>query len=184
MDGHDIMDGMIGDHNPYTKFLYGWLKNSRLVVAEDTVTLTLEDFTKNGDSIIIANNWDEKLGVYQEFYVLMYYRNTGLNGGDYGYFDQNGIVVYHVNSSLYVETENGENYYYIYNTNTDASDEENGTEDNLVEFVLSTDGNYVYLAGDTISAGTTDDNGDKIAYTFTVNSLTSTTATITFKKNR
>ena len=183
MAGHDSMDGMIGDHNPYTKFNYGWLTNSRLIVADDTVTVTLEDFSENGDTIIIANNWDESLGAYQEYYVLVYYKNVGLNGGDYGYFANNGIVVYHVNSTLYKEVIDGEAYYDVYNTNTDASSEY-GTEDNLIEFVRSTDGAYVYLKGDTISAETTDDQGNKIAYTFTVDSLTSTTATITFKKNK
>ena len=183
MNGYDIMDGMIGDHNPYTKFNYGWLTNSRLIVADDTVTVTLEDFSQNGDTIIIANNWDESLGAYQEYYILVYYKNTGLNGGDYGYFPNDGIVVYHVNSTLYKEVIDGEAYYDVYNTNTDASSEY-GTEDNLIEFVRTTDGAYVYLVGDTISADTTDDQGNKIAYTFTVDSLTSTTATITFKKNK
>ena len=182
MNGYDIMDGMIGDHNAYTKFNYGWLTSSRLVVAEDTVTLTLENFSQNGDTIIIANNWDESLGAYQEYYVLVYYKNTGLNGGDYGYFANNGIVVYHVNASLYKEVSDGETYYDVYNNNTDASSQY-GTEDNLLEFVRSTSGAFVYLAGATISAETTDDQGNKIAYTFTVDSLTSTTATITFKKN-
>jgi M6 family metalloprotease-like protein len=46
MGGYDIMDSMIGDHNPYTKFNYGWLTSSRLVVAEEDVLLTLNSFTK------------------------------------------------------------------------------------------------------------------------------------------
>ena len=183
MEGHDIMDAMMGDHNPYTKFNYGWLTSSRLVVAEDSITLTLEDFSKNGDTIIIANNWDDTLGAYQEYYVLVYYKNTGLNGGKYGYFSKEGILVYHVNASLYKYVEEGKTYYDIYNTNTNVSDESYGTEDNLIEFVLSTDGDYVYLVGDTISASTTDDQGNTIAYTCTVDSLTDDTATITFTKN-
>ena len=185
MDGHDIMDGMVGDHNPYSKFNYGWLTSSRIVVAEESVTLTLEDFSKNGDTIIIANNWDESLGAYQEYYVLVYYKNTGLNGGDYGYFNSEGILVYHVNASLYKEVQDGETYYDVYNNNTDVSDENGyGTEDNLIEFVLSVKGNYVYGVGDSISASTKDDQGNKIAYTFTVDSLSNSTATITFKKNK
>ena len=184
LGGHDVMDGMVGDHNPYTKFNYGWLTNSRLVVAESTITLTLTDFSKNGDTIIIANNWDESLGAYQEYYVLVYYKNTGLNGGEFGYFEEEGILVYHINASLYKEIQDGETYYDVYNTNTDASDTNYGKKDNLIEFVLSTDGEYVYRVGDTISAKTTDDQGNKIAYTFTVDSLTSTTATITFTKNK
>ena len=183
MKGYDVMDAMIGDHNPYTKFNYGWLTTSRLVVAEDTVTLSLEDFSKNGDTVIIANNWSDSLGAYQEYYVLMYYKNTGLNGGAYGYFGQEGILVYHVNATLYSEREGGQTYYYTANTNTNASDKGYGTEDNLIEFILAADGGYVFGVGDTLSASTTDDKGKQIAYTFTVDDLSSTYATITFVKN-
>jgi VCBS repeat-containing protein len=77
-----------------------------------------------------------------------------------------------------------ETHYTIYNTNTDASNNTYGTEDNLIEFVLSSAGNYVYRAGDSISANTKDDQGNKISYTFTVDALTSTTATITFRRNK
>ena len=183
MAGYDMMDGMMGDHNAYTKFNYGWLTSSRLVVADGSVTLTLEDFSQNGDTIIIANNWDEKLGAYQEYYILVYYRNVGLNAGDdAGFFSRDGIVVYHVNASLYSEVYDNETYYDVYNNNTDPSDEY-GTQDNLIEYVKSAAGNFTYVVGDTISANTTDDQGNKIAYTFTVDALTDSTATITFTKN-
>lgn len=184
LDGCDIMDGMTGDHNPYTKFNYGWLKTSRLIVAEESVTLTLEDFSENGDTIIIANNWDETLGAYQEYYVLIYYTDNGLNGGGHGYFSRNGVLVYHVNASLYKEVWDGETYYDVYNNNTSASDESGyGTEDNLIELVPSSAGNYTYVQGDGIPSDTTDDQGNKICYTFTVLSLTDGTATVQFTKN-
>jgi M6 family metalloprotease-like protein len=182
LDGHDVMDDMTGDHNAYTKFNYGWLTSSRLVVAEDTITLSLEDFSKNGDTIIIANNWDEDLGVYQEYYVLVYYRNTGLNGGGFGYFDKEGVVVYHVNASLYMTSVASETHYTIYNTNTDASNNTYGTEDNLIEFAKSNEGNFTYIQGDSLPPQT-DDLGNKLSYSFTVDSLTEETATITFTKN-
>ena len=179
MSGCDMMDGMTGDHNAYSKFNLGWLTTSRLVVTDSSVTLTLEDFSKNGDTIILANNWDEKLGAYQEYYVIVYYTNNGLNAGDeYGYFSRDGIVVYHINSSLYKEEMDGEIYYDVYNNNTDGSDQY-GTEDNLIEFIKSGEGNFTYVEGDTLPA-VTDDNGDALKYTFTVDALTDTTATITF----
>ena len=183
LGGYDVMDAMTGDHNPYTKFNYGWLTSSRLVTAGKSVTLTLEDFSKNGDTIIIANNWKDDLGVYQEYFVLMYYTSNGLNGGEYGYFVDEGILVYHVNATVYEEEYYGEPYYYIYNTNTDASNDY-GTEDNLLEYIKQTDGTYVYGVGDCLSANVKDDNGTKIAYTFQVDELTDTTATITFTKNK
>lgn len=182
MQGCDIMDSGLGDHNPFTKFNYGWLTTSRVVTTDNSVTLTLEDFSKNGDSIIIANNWDDTLGAYQEYYVIMYYKMTGLNGGDAGYFATDGIIVYHVNASLYKEVIDGETYYDIYYNNTDASDEY-GTEENLIELVETTEGTIVHREGMTSNSNILDDNGNKISYVFTVDSLTDTTATITFTKN-
>ena len=182
LEGCDIMDSMLGDHNAFTKFNLGWITTSRLVVASDSVTLTLEDFSKNGDTIVIANNWDATLGAYQEYYIVVYYKNTGLNGGDAGYFVNDGIVVYHVNASLYSEEIDGEVYYDIYYNNTDASDSY-GTPENLIEFAYAPNGNIVHTQGTTSSKTTQDDSGNIISYYFTVDSITSDFATITFTKN-
>ena len=182
LDGCDMMDSMTGDHSAYTKFNYGWITSSRLVVAEDSITLTLEDFSKNGDTIIIANNWDPTLGAYQEYYVLMYYTQNELNSGDYGFFAVEGVVMYHINASLFKEIYNGETYYDIYNTNTDASDQY-GTVDNLIELCKSANDTYVHIEGYTSNSNLVDDFGNKIAYSFTVDSLNDSYATITFTKN-
>ena len=183
MGGCDVMDLLPGDHNAYTKFNYGWLTNSRLVVAEESVTLTLEDFSKNGDTIIIANNWDETLGVYQEYYIVAYYTMTGLNSNEYRYFSRDGVVVYHVNASLYgSDYGDGTIYYDIYNNNTDPSDSY-GTEDNLIEYIKSPADTYTYIEGDSLSSSIKDDQGNQIAYTFTVDALTAENATLTFRKN-
>ncbi len=183
MDGCDIMDIMKGDHNAFTKFNYGWITTSRLVVTDTSVTLTLEDFSKNGDTIIIANSWDEKLGAYQEYYIVVYYTSKGLNDPDVGggYFARDGIVVYHVNAELYEEEYDGTTYYDIYNNNTNYSDEY-GTKNNLIEFVVSGSDTYTYVAGDTLPT-ITDDSGNKLGYTFTVDALGEEYATITFTKN-
>ena len=182
MNGHDIMDGETGDHNAYTKFNYGWLTSSRLIVAEESVTLSLESFGESGDTIIIANNWDDELGAYQEYFIVVYYKNDGLNNG-FGYFENEGLVVYHVNASLCAETIEGETYYDVYNNNTDASDPDGyGTENNLIELVKN-GSDYVFEQGDSLSGNTALDSGEKIAYTFTVDALTEDSATVTFRKN-
>ncbi len=180
MAGHDIMDGMLGDHNAFTKFNLGWLTSTRLVTTDSTVTLTLEDFSKNGDTIIVANNWDPSLGAYQEYFIVVYYKATGLNSGDAGYFARDGVIVYHVNSSLYREEFDGEVYYDVYNNNTDYSDEY-GTKDNLIEFVLTESNTYTYIEGDSLPAAELD-NGDMLDYTFTVDSLDGDIATLTFSR--
>ena len=181
MDGCDVMDAMPGDHNAFTKFNLGWLTGTRLVTTNGSVTLTLEAFAKNGDTIIIANNFDPTLGAYQEYYIVVYYTSEDLNGGDYGYFINDGVIVYHVNASLYSEEYDGEIYYDIYNNNTDTSDYY-GTEDNLIEFVKSQAGNFVYGKGDKLPS-VTDDQDNKLSYSFVVDSINGDYATITFTKN-
>ena len=180
LGGYDMMDSMSGDHNPYTKFNYGWITTSKLIVTDTTVTVNLKAFAKNGDTIILANNWDESLGAYQEYYVIMYYTATDLNAGEGGYFERNGILVYHINASLYAEEYDGDTYYDVYNTNTNASGEY-GTKDNLIEFVLTGEGHYTYVAGDSLPT-VTDDSGKTLGYTFTIVSIDAESATITFTK--
>jgi M6 family metalloprotease-like protein len=185
MDGNDIMDSALGDHNAYTKFHYGWLTSSKLVVAEDSLTVDLTAFDKSGDTLIIANNWDESLGVYQEYYIVVYYRNTLLNTGGGGYFSEDGILVYHVNATLQKSVEYDETYYDVYNNNTDPDDpDEFGTENNLIEYVPFTDNCFIYLQGDSLSKDVKDDSGNKIAYVFTVDSISGEKATLTFRKNQ
>ena len=180
MEGYDVMDGMNGDHNAFTKFNLGWITTSRLVTADGSITLSLKAFGKSGDSIIIANNWDAKLGAYQEYYVIVYYTNEDLNSGEGGYFSRDGILVYHVNASLYSENYDGEIYYDVYNNNTDPSDQY-GTADNLIEFVKSAEGNFTYVEGDVMPP-VTDDQGNSLSYGFTVDSIDGDVATITFTK--
>ena len=176
LGGYDIMDSTLGDHNPYTKFNLGWITSSRLVVTDSSVTLTLEDFSKNGDTIIIANNFDVTLGVYQEYYVLMYYTDSKLNSGNGGYFDKSGIVVYHVDASLFYREYDGKIYYDVYNTNTDAAGG-HGTVNNLIE-LMPHGSEYVYIQGETMKDAT-DNTGAVLGYTFIVNDLNENEATIT-----
>ncbi len=180
MGGCDVMDGMLGDHNAFTKFNYGWVTTSRLVTTDNSVTLQLDDFSKSGDSVILANNFDPTLGAYQEYYLVTYYKSVDLNAGEGGYFARDGIVVYHVNASLYKEVVEGETYYDVKYNNTHPSDDY-GTENNLIEYVLNGKGEYTYAVGDKLPTTTTD-GGKQLAYTFTVDALNEDFATITFTK--
>jgi M6 family metalloprotease-like protein len=176
MDGRDVMDSSTGDHNPYTKFNYGWITTSRLVTADANVTLTLEDFSKAGDTVIIANNWDESLGAYQEYYVLVYYKTGDLNPKEGGCFESDGVVVYHVNSSLYPHTKGGETVYDVYNNNASPKTSY-GSVDNLIELVASEDGDYIFGTGESLP-NVTDDFGEELRYTFTVRSIKDGEATL------
>ncbi len=180
LDGRDVMDSDFGDHNPFTKFNYGWITKSRLITTETSTTVTLDDFSKAGDSIIIANNWDDNLGAYQEYYVLMYFKNTGLNE-DSNYFSYRGVVMYHVDSSLYEFIEQNQKYYSVRNNNTFYG--ENAKPNYLIELV-SSGSKIVYQTDTESSKNIIDNQGNKISYYFKVNSLGSTSAQLTFTKNK
>ena len=180
MGGADMMDAMQGDHNPYTKFNYGWLTTSKLITTNSSVTLSLNAFVNSGDTVILATNWDESLGAYQEYFVVMYYKGEGLNAGEGGYFARDGIIVFHINASLYAEAYDGETYYDVYFNNTDPSDQY-GTEYNLIEYVKSGEGNYTYIEGDSLPT-VSDYAGNALEYTFTVDSIDGNKATLTFSK--
>ena len=103
---------------------------------------------------------------------------------DIWYFEEDGIVVYHVNASLYKEVYEGETFYDVYYNNTDVSEENGyGTEENLIELVNNTTYGYTYGVGESLSSSVKTDAGEKIAYTFTVEALTADSATVIFRKN-
>ncbi|MDD4154259.1 MAG: hypothetical protein PHT30_02465 [Bacilli bacterium] len=109
MGGTDMMDYNIGDHNAYTKGLYGW---SNPVVVTGEATVTIKSFTDTGDAILLpAYKPDGNVNnSFLDNYILIeYYRPTGVNEMDstYSYVgrypkmpDVPGIRVYHVDSRL------------------------------------------------------------------------------------
>lgn len=93
----DMMDGTIGDHNPFTKSLLNW-SNGKLVNIEDDenkFTVELESFSENGNYLILANDFDLQKGILQEYFILEYYRPTNLNEFD-KMFTINGVRMLHV----------------------------------------------------------------------------------------
>ena len=181
MRGLDIMDNSIGDHNPFTKINLGWISESRLVIpSNSSLTLTLKPFSESGDTIIIANNWSDELGGYQEYFILIYYRNTGLNDSKDKYFDQDGIVLYHVNSTLLREEYLNDAFYSLVNSNT-ASGHNGGSGYDLLEIVNCGNQRYILYEGDKLST-VFDDHVELLHTTYTVVSLTEDEATITFSR--
>ncbi len=183
--GADIMDYTVGDHNPFSKMLLGWAANPMLITTQDSVTINLEAFQKSGDFVILANNWDESKGMYQEYFIVEYWTPTGLNEydstGDYLY-SQAGVRVLHVTATL--ENNNGYDYFKYDNSYTNIK---------LITLVpangrtitSSTTANNAFLYRPNSNAtfsGARYNNRSKLGYEFTVNSLGDTYANITFTK--
>lgn len=97
LGGGDMMDYNVGDHNPFTKILLGWVTP---YVVTSSCSLDLEPFYKTGQCIILTDNFTS---IYDEYYLIDFYRPNGLNkfeAGNAGLFSTSGIRIYHVNAGL------------------------------------------------------------------------------------
>lgn len=138
-----MMDANVGDHDPYSKALLGWITPT-IVIDRDT-TIELSSFEATGDAIFIYKNYN---GIYfNEYYIIDYYTPTGLNeleAGNFGVPSIEGVRIYHVNA---VPKENESQIISIWDvTNTSNS---NGA--NKLISIVEADGNDSILEGNYMS---------------------------------
>ncbi len=108
LGGADMMDQTVGDQNPYSKMMLGWVNPT---VVTTTQTVTLNPFESNGSCIMVLLDYN---GTYFSEYLLIdLYTNTGLNAAhanqanSYLYYDYDtekgatyGVRIYHVSSDI------------------------------------------------------------------------------------
>ena len=70
MGALDMMDYNIGDHNAFSKMLYGWINPKRVAGTSGKVTVELKSTTKTGDTIIIPapGEWNN---TYLDQYLMV-----------------------------------------------------------------------------------------------------------------
>ena len=177
--GGMMMDQNVGDHDPYSKALLGWIEPT-IVINKDT-EVTIGSFESTGDAIFIAKDYD---GIYYNEYIIVdLYTPTGLNeleAGSSGLPTIPGVRIIHVNA-----TPKGEVVDSIWEV-TKAS---NSTTDNMLITIVQADGSNsiieggqmsntdLFKQGDVLSEITWAD-GTKINFTVTVKALSNTSATI------
>ena len=182
--GGDMMDYNVGDHNAYSKMMLGWIDP---LVVTGTSTITLSSFGKTGESVFIFKDYNNTF--FDEYFVIDYYTPDGLNDfgkGENGLFDTNGIRIYHVNATL----NNPSDCYSIFELtlyNNSYSDiklislvEADGRND-ILDNGYSEDSD-LYKSGDVCNNLKWYDNS-KTNFTITVNSINSSSATITIEFN-
>lgn len=126
----DFMDGNIGDHNAYTKFIYGW--NSPYILKEEDLEggkvaeITLRASTLSGDCLVLASP-DYNGSAYDEYLMVELVGPYGICENDYvsGYesttgFTEPGLRILHVDARMY----NGDHDSYI--TDIDKLGQEGG----------------------------------------------------------
>lgn len=108
--GSTMQDCNIGDHDGFSKYLWGWTvpqavtdKNS-----EASITVTLKPSETSGDGLILTSGWNGT--ALDEYLYIEYYTPTGLNAHDaaksYESADQqcvqtSGIRVWHVDKNIH-----------------------------------------------------------------------------------
>lgn len=111
--GCDMMDNNVGDHNAFSKILYGWTSP---YIVEGDAEITIRPFESSGDCIIVKNDWNGH--GFDEYLILEYYTPTGLNELDsqsqyMGSYPKlptaSGIKIYHVDARLAVFDVNKQN---------------------------------------------------------------------------
>ena len=128
--GQDLMSDAMMDHSPFTKFALGWITEATLLTDISDAEIALSNFWESGEVLIVANDFDEELGCFQEYFILMY------SVGEPGF--KNGLVVYHVDASLLEAQVFNQVEVRLYNDNDFYG--YIGSEDNLIEIVKTGDG--------------------------------------------
>ena len=117
LGGADMMDNTVGDHNPFSKLLLGWIVP---YVVTETMEVDLTPFVGSGETLLIINEW--KNTIFDEYLLVSFYTPTGLNYLDrYEIFSTSGVIIYHIDARI--GSPNPDSYYpsWIFNyNNTDS----------------------------------------------------------------
>lgn len=115
--GADMMDYDLGDHSSFSKILLGWIKPT-IIKSSGNYEIYPLSKSSNNNVLLISNH--EILSIYDEYILIDYFTNEGLNYNE-GLFkgingnSEAGIRVYHANGMINFD-ENGSikmnNYEY------------------------------------------------------------------------
>ena len=117
LGGADMMDNTVGDHNPFSKLLLGWVKP---YVVTESMTVDLTPFIGSGETLLIINEWNNT--IFDEYLLVSFFTPTGLNFLDrYELFSISGIIIYHVDARIGNPDPNSSYPYSIFTyNNTDS----------------------------------------------------------------
>lgn len=181
LGGADMMDYTVGDHNPFSKLILGWLKPQ---IVTQSITVTLNPYESSGQVLLVTPQWNGS--VFDEYLLIAFYTPTGLYEQEqYYYWDRSGVVIYHVDARIDNGWDDQSMYYSIYNyNNTDTShklisiveaDGDDSVSDTTwVENDDLFDVNDTYEISQWFKAFTSNDNVE-----ISIDSMTSTSVTVT-----
>lgn len=197
MGGADMMDTNIGDHNTFSKLLTGWINNPLIIDTSSSITIDLKPSVLSDQCIILTNSFDSKKGIFQEYFIIEYYVNKGINS-KMGIYKFNGIRILHINATLKSNISNGYTYEYFAYDNS-------YTSYNLIDIIIDSQGNSYSKTNSSYTLYTSNDlfikdesllnayyngyrktllgyEGKKLNYSIYVENLTDEYATIKISK--
>jgi len=118
LGGADMMDNTVGDHNPFSKLLLGWIQP---FVVTESMQLDLTPFVGSGQTILLTNEWNNT--IFDEYLLISFYTPTGLNYIDRNdIFSVSGILIYHIDARIGNPDPDSYYPYSIFNyNNTDSA---------------------------------------------------------------
>lgn len=93
--GADMMDYNVGDHSPISKLLLGWV-DPIVVSGSGTASFGLTSFAETGKFLLISDHEIES--IYDEYFLIEFYNNDGLNKRDNLVPNAHGIRVMHIDA--------------------------------------------------------------------------------------
>ena len=99
----DLMDSATLDHNPFSKYLLGWIEPTKVYAdaLEGETTIELAPSSDSGDAILLA---PEATGLYDEYLLIDHYEPTGNNAYDVSkgltLLTEGGIRIYKIDARL------------------------------------------------------------------------------------
>lgn len=110
LGGFDIQDDNRGDHNAYSKFVFGWVEpvvvKPEEIDAKGSLTVTLNSYATTGDFLVIPTTSakyceDGSLSPFNEYIMVDFFTPEGLYEKDaalYGLDKTEAVRIYHVDS--------------------------------------------------------------------------------------
>lgn len=93
LGGMDVMDGVWGDHNGFSKWLLGWAEP--IVIKEGVSNITLRPSASYQDFVVMGRDFDGS-SPYGEYFLI---QNRQLTGNDI-FLPGSGFMIFHIDSRV------------------------------------------------------------------------------------
>lgn len=155
--GLDMMDGSLGDHNCFSKYLLGWLTPKAVISGANpqSLTLTLSPSATSEDCVLMMSGGDTG-SKYGEFFMAQYRKPVAGSNDSPLDFPGTGLLIWHIDSTLQATANEFEHNNWDTEHKYIRLMEADGLEQ--IEWNAAADANDFYNPGDTFNARTKPDN--------------------------